>query len=102
MRERIPLAASSFWFLIAALSILLGVLTLLGVAGRTAYFFAHPVLLRVAYLLLACLFGLLAASGSVLGFLSDSAAGRRIGIVAALAFLVATGALVCLWIVRIP
>jgi len=102
MHDRHPLAAASFWFLIAAVGVLTGLALLLFVPGCSAYFFAHPALLRVGFVVLGVLFVLFAACGSVLGFLAETAPGRRDGFAGMALFFAGAACLVALWMQRIP
>jgi hypothetical protein len=102
MHERHPLAASSFWFLIAALGVLVLIAALLFLPSPTGYFFSHPVLLRSGFLVLAVMFGLLSACGSVLGYLADTIPGRRDGIAGTILFLTGIALLATAWMSRIP
>ncbi|MBX9680464.1 MAG: hypothetical protein K2X38_17025 [Gemmataceae bacterium] len=102
MHERHPLAASSFWFLVGAVALLLGTAALLYIPGWSAYFFAHPVLLRVGFILLGVLFAMLAACGSVLGFLAETIPGRRDGWVGTFLFFAGIACLAVLWTTRVP
>ncbi len=102
MNDRNPLAAASFWSLIGAAGVYAAIAAIFLVPPITLLFFNHHVALRIAFVLLAVVFSLLSATGSVLGFLAETRPGRRSGIAGALMFFIGLFGLAIAWFHHVP